>query len=383
MQEVYADRLARTRAMMKEQGIDGLYLTNMEEGHSEHIWWLTGFAGSSSCCLVTDSKLVLITDPRYENRAPKEIALSGSDLVIYRKPKEVIAEITRHRLNRLGVVKTMQLGIFDALEEKLLDTPTELVRVSKSAGPNAAKIDPLTDVQSIKEGREIDAIRIATETIEDALSHVMSHDVRVGVSELELVSALEDALPRGVPFSFPAIIGSGPNSAIAHYNVLDDPEAARTLQPGDTVQFDVGCVVGRYCSDIARVGVMGPFTASQLDMHRVVKEAMDASLELYRPGMSLRAAHMRASSVLESHGFPPLHHYHSLGHGVGMRGHELPYAAENIREDLVFEEGQVISCEPGIYIADEGGMRIERMVLITKDSPELLDTKLSDELFIF
>lgn len=383
MQEVYADRLARTRAMMKEQGIDGLYLTNIEEEKPQHIWWLTGFAGSSSRCLVTDSELVLITDPRYENRAPKEIALSGSELLIYRKPEEVIAEITRHCLDRLGVVQAMQLGIFTALKEKFSDTQIELVLISKSVGPDADKIDPLKDVQSIKDDGEIDAIRRATETIEDALLDVMSHDVHVGVDEEELVFALEDALPKGVPISFASIIGFGPNSAIAHYNVLDDPEAARTLQPGDTVQFDVGCVVGRFCSDISRVGVMGEPTESQRVMYRVVKEAMDSSLELYRPGLSLRAAHMKASSVLESHGFPPLHHYHSLGHGIGMRVHEPPSAAENIREDLVFKEGQVISCEPGIYIEGEGGMRIERMVLITKDDPELLDTQLSDELFIF
>ena len=380
MQEVYADRLARTRAMMEERGIDGLYLTNIEEGHPEHIWWLTGFAGSSSRCLVTDSELVLITDSRYENRAPKEIALSGSSLLIYRKPMEVIAEIRGHRLNRLGVLEITQAGIFARLEEKLSDTKTELVLTSKSLGSDM-KIDPLGDVQSIKSDQEIDAIRRATATIEDALLHVMSHDVHAGVDEEELVFALEDALPRGIAISFPSIIGSGPNSAIAHYNALDDAEGVRILQLGDTVQFDVGCIVDRYCSDISRVGTMGEPTERQRVMYLAVKEAMDSSLELYRPGMSLLAAHNKASEVLQAHRFPKMPH--SLGHGIGMRVHESPFAGSFAPKDIVFEEGQVISCEPGIYIAGEGGMRIERMVLITKDGPQILDTNLSDELFIF
>jgi Xaa-Pro aminopeptidase len=190
-------------------------------------------------------------------------------------------------------------------------------------------------------------------------------------------------IERGSDISFPPIILSGPDSAFIHGNPFklrkerernEIVPAEKVIQKGDIVQFDVGCLVDGYASDISRVVVVGKATEKQKMMHEAICEAIkEVSLRYYRPGVRGDEAQREADRILKAYGFNT-GLVHGLGHGIGLEVHEFPVTNEN----YIFQAGNLLSCEPGIYIKGYGGMRIERDVLITENGPEFLDELTTD-----
>jgi Xaa-Pro aminopeptidase len=174
---------------------------------------------------------------------------------------------------------------------------------------------------------------------------------------------------------FASIIGSGENGAKPHAGASD-----RALQDGDFVTMDYGARVDGYNSDITRTVAIGHVTDKQIAVYNTVLEAQKAAAAALRPGLSCVAADAVARDIIRDAGYGD-YFGHGLGHSLGMDVHDgarlSPAAAESERVQV----GEVWTIEPGIYIPDWGGVRIEDDVLVTENGPEIL-TKAPKELIV-
>jgi Xaa-Pro dipeptidase len=157
--------------------------------------------------------------------------------------------------------------------------------------------------------------------------------------------------------SFSPIVSSGPNSANPHASPSD-----RKLQVGDLLVIDWGALVGGYISDLTRTFAVGEVDPEYVKIHRIVQEANAAGREAGKPGIPCAAVDIAARTVIEKSGYGQ-YFTHRTGHGIGMEGHEDPYLrGDNLQ---LLEPGMAYTVEPGIYLPDRNGVRIEDNMVIT------------------
>lgn len=215
-----------------------------------------------------------------------------------------------------------------------------------------------------------EAARMADYAIEEAVKML-----KTGITELEMVAQIEMLMKmRGAEqMSFPTTVLFGEKSAMPH-----GKPGARKLQEGDIVLFDLGVVLNGYCSDITRTFAYGSITEKQKEIYQTVLEGQLAALEVSHPGTAMREVDLAARNVITNAGYGD-YFSHRVGHGLGIDVHEAPSLHSENKDPLVL--GMTFTIEPGIYIPDVGGVRIEDDVLITKDGHETL-TKYPKELQI-
>jgi len=323
MSKIFEKRIANVREALRKHKIDTLVLTNLEEKKKENIRYLTGFTGSSSICVLTPDRGILITDPRYraqakkEVQSPWEVRIRESESAPFLKC--VIQELG---VERAGVIGS-QVTIDNFYKMRRQLRPTKIVCLP----------DIMLAVQGVKDKLDLLHIQESIQGIEQALEHVFTL-VHPGVSELDLARELAMALPPGAeiphPDVFPLVIASGAQSAMPH-----GIASAKIIQEGDIVQFDVGCILDGYYSDISRIVIVGQATDEHKRMHHALQEAIRESLKLYYPGISVKRAGEKADEVLSSYGYPKLSLFHSLGHGLGLRIHEDPRVSPKVSESSI------------------------------------------------
>jgi Xaa-Pro aminopeptidase len=354
-------RLSRVRELMVRQDVDVLLITNFEKEKGAHnIRYLSGFTGSYGVCIVTQDRQILTTDSRYALQAPQEA--QGWDVRVGGKAVEIVAGLGVKSVGVFG--GDVSWDYASMLQEKL--DGLHIVRL-----PNI-----LTEVRAVKDPLEIESVRNAIRSIESVLGGLYGI-VKVGrTTDCELATELRiRLLKKGHDISFAPIILSGSHSAFIHgdpFKLRGDLGYDKVIEVGDIIQFDIGARVDGYVSDISRVAVAGRATRKQKRMHEAIRRAIEESVQLYRPGMRGNLAQERANEILRSFEFPDIPH--GLGHGIGMEVHEEP----STRGATVFQAGNVVSNEPGIYEEGYGGMRIERDVLITKHGQIYLDEFTTD-----
>jgi len=356
-QAIYAERSAKVleqlNKLSKKQKVDALLIVNYEKSQRANTRWLCGFSGSASLCLLSENHRSFITHSLYAIQSRAEARSPWGRYIL--SPGENWFEYVKTLgLNKIGVIgKHISVDRFRALRRNL--RPAKLVALS----------DILSKIQETKDELDILMVRKAIESIEQALQHIVTRCIRPGVTELEVKRELAMALPLDAELTF-AIIASGPNSAIPHHSPSD-----RAILNGDIIKLDVGCRIKEYNSDITRVVVVGKATPAQKRMHKAVLEAQSAALAFYTPGTPVKRADEEARRILAAYKYDEKVIYsHCLGHGLGLQIHEYPGVSSRNKER--FRVGQVVTCEPGIYIEGWGGMRIEDDVLITKYGHELL-----------
>jgi len=226
----------------------------------------------------------------------------------------------------------------------------ELVRRIPGISDVAARI---LGMRSVKEQEEVDAIVEALRITESAMERAMAL-ASEGVTDLELAAEFEaEARRRGAErFAFDTLVGVGPNSANPHAL----PRGTR-ISRGDYVVLDAGAVRRGYCSDMTRTVATGDDR-----LLRAVEAAVEAGFDALAPGVPARDVDAAARRELEGLGLAG-QFLHSLGHGVGIDVHELPYLAPG--EERRLEPGMVVTIEPGVYVRGIGGARIEEMALVT------------------
>ena len=226
--------------------------------------------------------------------------------------------------------------------------------------------DVLSQLRLKKDKAEVDAMRRAVKIAQDGLEATIPL-IKIGMTERELASELVmQLLKHGsdseLPFS--PIVSSGPNGANPHASPSD-----RKLQAGDLLVVDWGAAYGGYISDLTRTFAVGEVDAECQKIHKIVQESNAAGRAAGKPGVPCANVDIAARDVIEKSGYGKFF-THRTGHGIGMEGHEDPYMrGDNMQ---LLEVGMAYTVEPGIYLPNRNGVRIEDNMVITESGAESL-----------
>ncbi|MGI6686342.1 MAG: M24 family metallopeptidase [Bacillota bacterium] len=346
-------RVEKVLKGMEEQGIDGLFL--MREAN---IRYISGFTGGDSFVLLTPHHKIFITDSRYTEQAEQECP--GFEIVQYLGScpglEETISNLAEvHRIKKIGFEQDdVTFKIYDKLR-RTLGNKTELV-------PTSGLVEA---VRLVKDVREIACIKRAAEIVDEVFTYILGV-IKQGPREKDIAIEIEYQMKKkGASHpAFSTIVASGPRGSLPHAIPSE-----RVIKTGDLITMDFGAVYQGYCSDITRTVSVGEPTEKQKEIYRIVKEAQEAGLNAVRAGIEGSAADKAARDVIEKAGYGP-NFGHGLGHGVGLEIHEEPSLNTKCRK--VLAAGSVVTVEPGIYIPNWGGVRIEDTVLVTEEGCEIL-----------
>lgn len=228
----------------------------------------------------------------------------------------------------------------------------------------------LREVRIIKSPAAQEALRAAHRQGERVFL-LLRELISPGVSELELYRQLESRF-RDQGLGVDPMIQSGPNGAVPH-----NPTSQRVLQPGDNVVVDSVVIVDGFNNDLTRTFAVGEPRPRAKQAHRAVRRAQAAAIEAARPGVQCRQLDHIARRIISEAGFGP-YFTHRLGHGIGIECHEPPYLNGGNSEEL--RPGMCVTIEPGVYVPDEFGVRIEDVVLITADGCEVIRGELPTDM---
>jgi Xaa-Pro aminopeptidase len=333
----------------RHKNIDALLIVN-----DSNIRYLTRFPASESWLLVTKTKAFYITDSRYVLEASQ--ALKGISVKQYRHmPCATLGDLCKqYKIKRLG---------FDERH-----TSFALWKKLKEFCPRNRKLVPATglveSIREIKDEDEITQIRNCLKLHFKALDFIKKV-VRSGLNERQIAFKLECFVKSyGAEFSFPPIIASGPNSCHPHARVTD-----RVIRNNDNVLLDFGIDLNGYKSDLTRNFFLGRIAPRVKQVFNALTLAQREAISLMKPGLPCSQVDAQARKVLRKFGLAK-YFGHSLGHGVGLDIHEMPRLSS--QSASILEAGMIVTVEPGVYIPDQFGIRVEDMVLITKEGCEVL-----------
>ena len=221
---------------------------------------------------------------------------------------------------------------------------------------------------------ELDNIKMAAKIADEAFQHILKC-IKVGVRERDIALELEYFMKKNnaSSVSFDTIVASGIRSSMPH-GVASD----KIIEYGDVVTLDYGALYNNYCSDMTRTVFVGEPNRDLLKIYDIVKKAQLEGINRVKDGVMASDVDKAARDIIRESGYGD-YFGHALGHGVGMEVHEQPGVSK--RSDIMLEDGMVITIEPGIYVPNLGGVRIEDMVVVRDDVPEVL-TKSSKDIFI-
>jgi Xaa-Pro aminopeptidase len=343
-------RISALRNKLQASGLEGILI-----GSSTNRRWLSGFNGSAGWLLISPEKAILATDFRYWEQAQSQAPVYDLFRIKGLRTEFWSDFLELAQASRIGIESNyITLAQFERLE-----------------GLDAYEWEPVEDyveqLRSIKSDSEIAAIREAA-AITDLAMHQVNELAQPGMSEIELAWTLEklmrDSGASGM--AFPIIVASGPNGARAHHEPGD-----RILKEGDTVVIDMGAELNGYNSDLTRSFYIGAWPSDRFEqVYDVVLKAQTAALQRIRSGLSGKEIDSLARDVIKEAGFGN-DFGHSLGHGIGLDVHEEPRLSQ-FAENGIIPAGAVVTVEPGIYLNNWGGIRIEDLVLVHDSRIEIL-----------
>jgi Xaa-Pro aminopeptidase len=343
-------RAARLGELLTAEGLDALIV----EGAS-NLRYLTGFTGSSGLALArADGTGVFYTDFRYETQSGVEVDAAFSREIVSGELQDALALALES--GRVGFDENaMSVGRRRRLDGAVGEQ-VELVAVSGL----------LERLRIVKDDAEIAKIAAAAELIDGVYEWLFAQPL-AGRSERELAISLEHEMRlRGASApSFDSIVASGPHGALPHAQPRE-----LAIEPGTLVTFDIGARLDGYCSDCTRTVAVGEPAPRAREIYELVLAAQIAGLEGLRPGINGRDADANARDVIEAAGYGE-RFGHGLGHGVGLDIHEAPRLARTAGDDPLLV-GQVVTVEPGVYLPGELGVRIEDLVVVRDEGPQVL-----------
>jgi len=343
-------RAPRLRASLDAAGCDALLVTRLV-----NIRYLTGFSGSAALLLVLPDEMLFVSDGRYQEQSALELAAAGVEARIEigfsGGAQKASLQSAAGGIVRLGLeaedLSWAQQRRYDQdwfPRAELVPTSglVEALRLTKDDGEIA---------------RMAEAARIADLALEVVVPRLAERP-----TEREVALALDHEMRRnGASASaFDTIVASGPNGAKPHHQ-----PSSRMIEPGELVVIDFGAVVDGYCSDMTRTVCVGePASATARRMVAVVAESQQAGVDAVAAGVGASKVDQVCRAVIEKAGWADAF-LHGTGHGVGLEIHEAPRVAYTSDETL--QVGHVVTVEPGVYLPDEGGVRIEDTLVVTPD----------------
>lgn len=333
---------------MKEEQIDGLLVASPINRR-----YITGFTGTAGVALITERDAVFITDFRYTAQASEEA--ENFTIIEHTTPivDEIAKQIKHLHIEKLGFEQDhMTYAIYKQYEEQFF---TRLVPVSNL----------IESLRLIKTETELQLLRDAAEIADAAFDHILTI-IKPGVKEIDVANELEFFMRRqgATSSSFDIIVASGYRSALPH-GVASEKE----IVPGELVTMDFGALYKGYCSDITRTVAVGDISEELDTIYHIVLEAEKRGVAGIKAGMSGKEADDLTRSYITEQGYGA-NFGHSTGHGIGLEVHENPRLAPTSTD--VLQKNMVVTVEPGIYVTNIGGCRIEDDIIITDSGNEVI-----------
>lgn len=328
-------------------------------------FYLTGFNSSAGAVLITPKSASFIIDFRYFEKAKKVV--KSCNVILSDRIWQQITEILKaDKIKKLYVEnRTLSLSEFFALKKNLSE-----FKISE----DTALDDYIYLLRSVKSEGELSLMRKAQALTDEAFEYILNY-IRPGKTEKAIALELEFYMRRhgseGVAFD--SIVVSGENSSLPHGTPGD-----REVRRGDFITMDFGAVVGGYCADMTRTVAVGEISDRQKLVYDTVLNAQLEAMKHIKTGAVCREIDAVARDLIDNCGFEGCFG-HSLGHSLGIQVHEAP--GFNLRDNTVLVSSMVLSVEPGIYLENEFGVRIEDVVCVTNGGFENL-TKSPKELII-
>jgi len=345
--------LERLRARMADLNLEAILVTQPENRR-----WVSGFTGSAGTLLVTADQALFITDFRYFEQVARQCP--GFTLV---KQTKTFKDALRQAVRSAGAKKIafesrdVTVGLYEDMREALRGHGDRLVA---ELLPTSDVVEPL---RAVKDEAEIQAIARAAEITDAAFAQALPA-ITAGMTEIQAAWEIERRMREmgAQNVGFELIVASGPNSALPHAR-----PSARVIQEGEPIVFDLGAMVNGYRSDMTRTICLGKPTTKFRKVYGVVLEAQQAALAAIRAaGPTGKDIDAIARNVITAAGYGSKFG-HGLGHGVGLAIHEGPRLSPLLTDPKPLEEGNVVTVEPGIYLPGWGGVRIEDLVVVTRD----------------
>lgn len=342
-----AARAPRVVEAFDAAGIDALLVTRLVD-----VRYLTGFTGSAALLLVTPDGLTFVTDGRYAEQSADQLAVAGVDARIE------ISNTEQRQLLAAAAAGVARLGLqADAV------TWAQQRGYATDWFPSAELVPTTGIVETlrlVKDAGEVARIEAAALVADAALASVRPL-LAEGITERDFALALDTEIRRlgAEGNSFETIVGSGPNGAKPHAR-----PGERRIEPGDLVVLDFGAVVDGYCSDMTRTVCVGEPSPTQARMLDVVLASQQAGVDAVRAGATAAEVDKACRDLIAEAGWADAF-VHSTGHGVGLEIHEAPRVSG--ASDATLATGFVVTVEPGVYLPEHGGVRIEDTVVVTPD----------------
>lgn len=347
----HVDRLTALRKRLEDEGVDAVIITA-----PDNRFYFSGFTGTAGVLFITADKNILVTDSRYVEQAAQQAPDFHVQKLYSRDDFFPLFHdlCEREKISRLGFEA-------DVLTYNAWNNWTRHVK-----GIEMVPLQRIAVLRIVKDSQELEVMRRAAAIAERALEETMKL-IKVGMTERAIAAELEYRMrvAGADKPSFDLIVASGPRSALPH-GVASD----RRLQAGDFVTIDFVCYYRGYASDETRTIVLGSADERQREIYEIVLAAQERALALIRPGVTVRAIDRAARDYIAERGYGE-YFGHGLGHGLGINVHEVPTLGPSA-EDIPLEPGMVITIEPGIYLPEWGGVRIEDAVIVTNDGYENL-----------
>jgi Xaa-Pro aminopeptidase len=365
MPEIHAARRRRAQELVRESGTDAALITA-----GPNVRYLTGLASSNAALLLFaqdtgqgGDNAILATDSRYAGAARRD----APDLELLEEryiEGKLAAEAARRGAASLA---------FEA-HEMTVERHDDLVVAAGavSTRPFGRKIEAL---RMVKDAGEIEKLEVACQLTDAAVAEVLPQ-ICPGLSERALATLLDHtmAVLGAERRSFETIVASGRNGAIPHHAPSD-----RELERGDLVTMDFGAVYDGYHADMTRTVAVGSVADWQRDIYELVARAQQAGIAALTDGVEAGAVDAAAREVIEAAGHAR-HFQHGLGHGVGLEIHEAPMLGYGRTGKLT--DQVPVTVEPGVYLPEHGGVRIEDVLVVTADGGARFLTSTTRELLV-
>ncbi len=345
MAEQKKQKIVNIRKAIIKNNLGGMLFTNLS-----NIRYLVGYSGSSGMLWITPKQTIFLTDFRYKEQSAKEVKNART---------VIVATGLINDLAKLPeFIKARKIGF----EEQAM-TYFQYRRLQKEArGKKLVPVSGMAEkLRQVKTAEEIFKITRASQIADQAFSRIVKF-IKPGISEKLIAAELDHTLKilgSSNP-SFDSIVGSGPNGALPHAQPTD-----RKIRKGDFIVLDFGAIYQGYHSDMTRTICIGKPSAKHLEVYNKVLEAQALGLKSVRAGIKGKEVDQIVRRVITDAGYGK-YYGHGLGHGVGLEVHEGPNMG--MKTENILPNNSIVTVEPGIYLPGWGGVRIEDLVVVTKNS---------------
>lgn len=358
-----AQRFERLRARMAETGTDLLAL-----GPGTYMRWLIGYnpLGCERPCLLLVSQAgEYFVMPSLNAEGTREH--TDIPFAVW-KDEDGPKAALHHALEKIDALSAKKVVVDETMRA---DFALLVLKMLPEAEDDFT-LDTIGILRMRKDAAEIAALKACARLDDEAMRRTYAA-ITPAMTEAELTAEVNDAfIDQGAKLGF-AITASGHNGAFPHHT-----SGSRQLQRGDAIVIDIGCNFGGFPSDMTRMAVVGEPPEGYMEIHTIVEQAVQAALEASKPGNLARDVDKAARDVITKAGYGEFF-VHRTGHGMGIDGHEPPYISAS--DETVLDEGMVYSIEPGIYLPGRFGVRLEDIVVVRANGPEIL-SELPRDLFI-